>query len=90
LKTVFPQVYLFPAKSSMNVVLLATRATILPDLNGLRQRAALLAQSGRVSLPGFLQRLERIRMTPPAAAAGSPILTDDYAPVEGLSEAGGP
>ncbi len=90
LKTVFPQVYLFPAKSSMNVVLLATRATILPDLNGLRQRAALLAQSGRVSLPDFLQRLERIRMTPPASAAGSPILTDDYAPVEGLSETGGP
>ncbi|MGA2660360.1 MAG: fused MFS/spermidine synthase [Verrucomicrobiota bacterium] len=90
LKTVFPQVYLFPAKSSMNVVLQATRATVLPDLNGLRRRAALLAQTGRVTLPGFRERLERIHINPPAGAASSPILTDDYAPVEGLSEAGGP
>jgi len=90
LKTVFPQVYLFPAKSSMNVVVLATRATVLPDINGLRQRAALLAQTGRVTLPGFGERLERIRITPPASAAASPILTDDYAPVEGISGTGGP
>jgi spermidine synthase len=90
LKTVFPRVYLFPAKSSMNVVIQATRATVLPDLNGLRQRAALLAQTGRVTLPSFRERLDRIRIYPPASAAGSPILTDDYAPVEGLSEPGGP
>jgi spermidine synthase len=90
LKTVFPQVYLFQAKSSMNVVIQATRATVLPDMNGLRQRAALLAQTGRVTLPGFSERLERIRMSPPVGAAGSPILTDDYAPVEGLSGTGGP
>ena len=90
LKTVFPQVYLFPAKSSRNVVVQATRATVLPDVNGLRQRAALLAQTGRVTLPGFRERLERIRISPPAGAADSPILTDDYAPVEGLSETGGP
>ena len=89
LKAVFPRVYLFPAKSSMNVVIQATRATVLPDLNGLRQRAALLAQTGRLTLPGFRERLERIRFTPPASAAGSPVLTDDYAPVEGLSAAGG-
>jgi spermidine synthase len=90
LKTVFPQVYLFQAKSSMNVVMQATRATILPDINGLRRRADLLTQTGRVTLPGFRERLERIRINPPASAPGSPILTDDYAPVEGLSETGGP
>jgi len=90
LKSVFPQVYLFPAKTSMNVVLQATRATVLPDLNGLRRRAALLAQTGRVSLPGFTERLERIQFSPPASAYSSPILTDDYAPVEGLSGTGGP
>ncbi len=88
LKAVFPQVYLFPAKSSMNVVIQATRATVLPDLNGLRQRAALLAQTGRLTLPGFQERLGQIRFRPPASAAQSPILTDDYAPVEGLSESG--
>jgi len=74
----------------MKVVIQATRATVLPDLNGLRQRAALLAQTGRVTLPSFRERLDRIRIYPPASAAGSPILTDDYAPVEGLSEPGGP
>jgi spermidine synthase len=88
LKTVFPQVYLFPAKSSRNVVLQATRATLLPDLSGLRQRAALLAQTGRVSIPGFQERLGQIQFQPPANTAASPILTDDYAPVEGLSENG--
>jgi len=85
LKTVFPQVYLFPARTSLNVVLQATKASVLPDLNGLRRRAFVLGQSGRVRLPGFLERLERIRTVPPASAASSPILTDDYAPVEGLS-----
>jgi spermidine synthase len=85
LKTVFPQVYLFPARTSLNVVLLATKASVLPDLNGLRRRAFLLRQSGRVTLPGFLERLERIHTAPPASTASSPILTDDYAPVEGLS-----
>jgi len=68
----------------------ATRATVLPDLNGLRRRAELLAQTGRVTLPGFRERLERIQFTPPPGSYNSPILTDDYAPVEGLSEPGGP
>jgi spermidine synthase len=89
LKAVFPQAYLFPATSSLNVVLLATRAKVLPDINGLRQRADLLVQSRRVTLPTFRERLERLRLTPPASAADSPVLTDDYAPVEGLSAVDG-
>src|SRR5208282_3808631 len=71
LKAVFPQVYLFPAKSSMNVVIEATRATLLPDLSGLRQRAALLSQTGRVSIPGFQERLGQIQFRAPANAAAS-------------------
>ncbi len=85
LKAVFPQVYLFPAKSSLNVVLMATKATTLPDLNGLRRRAFMLTEARRITLPGFRDRLEQIRTAPPTSAATSPILTDDYAPVEGLS-----
>src|SRR5205823_15036129 len=49
LKSVFPQVYLFPATSSQNIVLLATRANVKPDLNGLRQRAITLVQERRIS-----------------------------------------
>jgi len=89
LKSVFPQVYLFPAKSSRNIVLLATRATIKPELQALRQRAAELVQSHRVSLPGYLQKLDSFQSTPPLNVSKSPILTDDYAPVEGLSGSGG-
>ena len=90
LKTVFPQVYVFPAKSSKNIVLLATRATIKPDVSALRARAILLIQTQRIKMPGFLQRLDSFQTLAPPNAILSPVLTDDYAPVEGLSGTGGP
>ena len=90
LKTVFPQVYVFPAQSSRNMVLLATRATIKPDIYALRQRATTLVQSGRLKLPGVLQRLDSFQALPPPNAMRCPVLTDDYAPVEGLAGSGGP
>jgi spermidine synthase len=85
LKTVFPQVYLFPARSSQNVVLLATVAGFKADMYTLRQRAAALVQSRRVTMPAFRERLEALQAQPPPSAARSPVLTDDYAPVEGLA-----
>ncbi len=88
LKTVFPQVYLFPARSSQNVVLLATRSEFKADLHILRQRAAVLEQARRIHMPFFFDRLENFQAAPPASASRSPVLTDDYAPVEGLSSAG--
>jgi len=88
LKTVFPQVYLFPARSSQNVVLVATRSDLRMDINGLRQRAAMLQQSRRASLPTLRERLESFQAAPPANAARSPVLSDDYAPVEGLTSGG--
>ena len=89
LKAVFPQAYSFPAKSSLNVVIVATRASVLPARYGLHDRADQLIATHRVSLPGFRQRLDRMVYAAPASAANSPILTDDFAPVEGLSERGG-
>jgi spermidine synthase len=89
LKSVFPQVYLYPARSSENVVLVATRTGVKTELPLLRQRAAQLERTRRVTLPGFGQRVERIEGLPPPSAANSPILTDDYAPVEGLAVGGG-
>ena len=88
LKTVFPQVYLFPARSSQNVVLIALRTGTRTDFSTLRQRAALLVQMRRVSVPGFRERLEVFQALPPPSATRSPILTDDYAPVEGLAAGG--
>jgi spermidine synthase len=89
LKAVFPQVYLFPANSSQNIVLIATRAGYRTDIYNLRQRAGVLLQGRRVTLPLFRTRLEAFRLQPPPSAARSPILTDDYAPVEGLAGSGG-
>jgi len=89
LNTVFPRVYLFRASSSLNIVMVATKSAAKVDVNALRGRANFLIQNGRVTLPGFRERLERFQDQPPANAARSPILTDDFAPVEGLSGGGG-
>jgi spermidine synthase len=88
LKAVFPQVYLFPARSSQNVVLIATPAAYRMDIYNLRQRAGVLTQLRRVTMPTFRQRLEAFQVQPPPSAAHSPVLTDDYAPVEGLAAGG--
>jgi spermidine synthase len=88
LKAVFPQVYFFPAATSQNVVLVATQAAAPADLASLRQQASRLLQDQRVTLPRFNELLERFQTVPPASAPQSPILTDDYAPVEGLSAQG--
>jgi spermidine synthase len=85
LKAVFPQVYLFPCRNDQNVVLLATTARVNPDLPALRQRGLLLVQSGRIALPEFLVLIGQFQSQPPINSLVSPILTDDYAPVEGLS-----
>jgi spermidine synthase len=89
LKTVFPQVYMFPAQSSRNVVLVATLSSAPVSVATLRQRAAYLVQTQKVLVPGFAQRVEVFRAAPPVNAYQSPILTDDFAPVEGLSAQGG-
>jgi spermidine synthase len=91
LQAVFPQVYVFPATTSMNIVIVATRSPIKTNIQGVRWRAGQLVDSKRITLPGFRQRAESFQITPPASAFSSPILTDDFAPVEGLSgESGNP
>jgi spermidine synthase len=87
LGTVFPQVYVFPAASSQNLVLVATRSPAKVDMNSVRQRAAFLAQNGLIKLPTFRSRMERFLPQPPPNATNSPVLTDDFAPVEGLAGA---
>jgi spermidine synthase len=89
LKTVFPQVYIFQARTSINLVLVATRSPLKIDVTTLRQRADFLARTGIIAIPGFRERLENFQYQEPASAGRSPVLTDDYAPVEGLSGAGG-
>jgi spermidine synthase len=84
MKSVFPQVYLFPANDSMNIVLVATKSSELMTLAVLQQRASELARQNRVRLPALGARIGSFRSEPPPAAATSRILTDDFAPVDGL------
>ncbi|HEY9171947.1 MAG TPA: fused MFS/spermidine synthase [Verrucomicrobiae bacterium] len=84
LKAVFPQVYLFPASTSQNVVLIAVKSDQRPNAASLRQRADALVQSGRIKLPTFRTRLQALRLEPPASFKQSKVLTDDFAPVDGM------
>jgi spermidine synthase len=87
MRSVFPQVYLFPARDSKNVVLIGVKSTRAQPLESLHQRARWMDQSSRV-LPGFYRRFTAIRADAPPLAARSPVLTDDHAPIEGLIRAG--
>jgi spermidine synthase len=89
LTNVFPHVYLFPATETQNVVLIATKSRVRADPSQLRQRASLLVRQRRVTLPTLLERLAALRTNAPSTAARAPILTDDFAPVEGLMNATG-
>ena len=89
MKMVFPQVYIFRANTSLNLVLIATRAPARTDAATLRMRADFLVRTGVISMPGFRERLESFAYQEPASAFRSPILTDDFAPVEGLAAASG-
>jgi spermidine synthase len=84
MKEVFPQVYMFPSSSTMNVVFIATKSRELFDSTRVQREGAALVRSGTVRLPTFTQRLRSFANVPPRAAASSPVLTDDRAPVEGL------
>lgn len=84
LKTVFPQVFLFPAVGSYNVVMVATRSAAPMSPTELHQRIKTLHDTQRVTLANFRTRAKRLRRKPPGAVEKSPILTDDFAPVNGL------
>jgi spermidine synthase len=84
MKEVFPQVYLFPAVESQNVVMVATKSSERFDTARVQQEGAVLMRSGTVTLPTFSERLKSFWDGTPPMTASSPILTDDYAPIESL------
>ncbi len=84
MKTVFPQVYAFTVGDTYNVVLVGTKSDRRTDYNTLTRRAAELIQTRRVTLPGFRTRLFSLRAEPPLNFQNCPLLTDDFAPVDGL------
>jgi len=84
IRWVFPQVYLFPAEDSQNVVLVATRTAVRFDAARVEKEGAALMRSKVVSLPLFPTRLKAFENTPPTAAARAPVLTDARSGVERL------
>ena len=88
LKAVFPHVYQFPARDSLNVVLIATKTREQFNFSTIHSRATALIQSKRVTLPTFRGRLYAFRADPPANLQRCQILTDDFAPVDGLLKTG--
>jgi len=88
LNTVFPQVYFFPADTSQNVVLIATKSPAKANLSALQERAYFLVQNHQATLPTFRDRVRSFMAEAPPSAARSPILTDDFAPIEGLLDTG--
>jgi len=84
IKEVFPQVYLFPARDSKNVVLIATRSAEAYNAARVQKHGGDLVRSKRVRLPTFMTRLQAFVNTAPPAAARAVVLTDDRARVEGL------
>ncbi len=84
MKEVFPNVYLFPANDSMNVVIVATKSPVSFDVARVQREGAELIRTGQIKLPNFATRLRAVRVAPPTSFARSPVLTDDRAPVESL------
>ena len=84
IREVFPQVYLFKAKESRNVVLIATRSNERYDITRVQKEGAALMRNGRIRLPDFTTRLQSFVNFPPSSANRVPVFTDDRAGVEGL------
>ena len=84
MKTAFPQVYFFPAKESDNVVLIGTKSAERTDFNALNLRANGLIHARLITLPTFRERLYSFRAQPPTHYHRRPVLSDDFAPIDGL------
>lgn len=88
MKSVFPQVYFFPARGSYNTVLVGTKSPASVNMVELRKRADDLMRSKEVTLPTFRTRFQVLRLQPAPGFYQSRVLTDDFAPVDGLLSRG--
>lgn len=82
--SVFPNVYLFPAKGSQNIVLIGTMARQRLTTSQLQHRADELVRTGRVTLPTFRTRVRAVSLRAPPSFQQARVLTDDFAPVESM------
>jgi spermidine synthase len=81
---VFPRVYMFPAVESQNIVFVATKSAERFNYVRAAAEAYKLIDAGKVTLPTFTTRVKSFMDQRPPTANTSPLLTDDYAPIESL------
>ena len=81
---VFPHVYMFPAQTSQNIVFVCTKSDDIVSMSTLDQEARKLIESGVITMPTFLERVGAFVKIRPDSADTSPLLTDDYAPIDRL------
>lgn len=80
----FGPMYIFPAETSMNVVLIGSKSGKVPTLTELATQARAMMKTGKVKMPEFFYYVSRgIRATPDLGDV--PVLRDDFAPVESLN-----
>jgi spermidine synthase len=84
LSAVFPHVYLFPAEESQNIVFVATKSREVFTAARAQQEAQKLISSGIVTLPTYSLRVKSLWESRPPSVGSSPLLTDDYAPIDSL------
>jgi len=88
MKEIFPQVYIFNAQTSLNTVMIATLKKDALSLDSLKKIASDLVAAKKITFPNFLDRLNNFQADPPKNLRTSPLLTDDFAPVESLTGPG--
>lgn len=88
MQSVFDRVYLAPAHDSRNVMVFGVKTKQKPSAADLRRRAEAFVRNHRTEPVFFLKRFGRLRSEPPASVRVSPILTDDFAPVDGILRSG--
>jgi hypothetical protein len=84
LSEVFPHVYMFPAVESQNIVFVATKSAEPMNYVRASVEAYKLMEAGKVTLPTFTTRVKSFMDQRPPTAETSPLLTDDYAPIDSL------
>jgi spermidine synthase len=82
MKEVFPQVYMFPADESENIVFIATKSSEFSTWSSVQQDASARTRSGLAKLPTYVNRARNFVNRPSFTSTNTLILTDDNCPIE--------
>ena len=82
MQTEFPQTYVFPVDEVSNIIVIATQEEDRLSKQEVIRRARRLEDEGKVLFP--LERFAHTYVLDPIPLHDVPVLTDDYAPVDGL------